>query len=74
MDYGSTDEITAKIYTDDNLTTPVATKTFSGTGGISSVESKSIRLGIRCNYFMIAIESASSAISDAKIEKIEVTT
>jgi hypothetical protein len=74
IDYGSSDSITAKIYTDENDMSPVATKTFSSTGNINTVKSESIRLGIRCRYFMIAIESVASVSSDARIDKIEVST
>ena len=67
MDYSSGDDVTVKVYANEDLTTPVATKTFPSS---STPIHKSIRLGTRFKYFLLSIETASSTES-VKIERIE---
>jgi len=69
MDYQSDDTLTVKIFSDDNLTTPVATKTFASS---STSTHGSIRLGTRVKYFLLSIETAQSSNADVKIERIEI--
>jgi hypothetical protein len=69
MDYKSDDDITMKVYSNDDITTPVATKTFPSS---SSSTHGSIRLGTRVKYFLLSIETAQSSDADVKIERIEI--
>jgi len=69
MDYKSDDDITMKVYSNDDITTPVATKTFPSS---SSSTHGSIRLGARVKYFLLSIETAQSSNADVKIERIEI--
>lgn len=69
LDYLSESAITLKIFRDDDLSTPFATKTFPAS---ATSTHGSIRLGTRIQYFLIAIETSQSANENVRIERIEV--
>jgi len=69
LDYLSDSAITLKIFRDDDVSTPFATKTFSAS---STSTHGSIRLGTRIKYFLIAIETTQSANENVRIERIEI--
>jgi hypothetical protein len=69
MDYKSDDDLTMKVYSDDDITTPIATKTFSSS---STSTHGSIRLGTRVKYFLLSIETVQSTNADVRIERIEI--
>ncbi|HIG58171.1 MAG TPA: hypothetical protein EYF95_08140 [Flavobacteriales bacterium] len=69
MDYKSDDDLTMKVYSNEDITTPVATKTFSSS---STPTHGSIRLGTRVKYFLLSIETVQSSNADVRIERIEI--
>ena len=69
LDYLSESAITLKIFKDDDVSTPFATKTFSAS---STSTHGSIRLGTRIKYFLISIETTQSANENVRIERIEI--
>ena len=69
LDYSSDSAITIKIFKDDDIITPFATKTLSAS---STPAHGSIRLGTRIKYFLIAIETTQSASDNVRIERIEI--
>tara|TARA_R100000742_G_C4276076_1_gene96923 strand:+ start:566 stop:1711 length:1146 start_codon:yes stop_codon:yes gene_type:complete len=69
LNYLSDSAITLKIFKDDDVSTPFATKTFSAS---STSTNGSIRLGTRIKYFLISIETTQSANENVRIERIEI--
>lgn len=69
LDYLSESAITLKIFKDDDISTPFATKTFPAS---STSTHGSIRLGTRIKYFLISIETTQSANENVRIERIEI--
>jgi len=69
IDYLSDSAITVKVFADDDITTPLTTKSFSAS---STSAHGSIRLGTRVKYFLISIETTQSANENVRIERIEI--
>lgn len=69
LDYTSDSAVTIKIFKDDDIVTPFATKTLNAS---STPAHGSIRLGTRIKYFLIAIETTQSANENVRIERIEI--
>ena len=69
LDYLSDNDITLKIFKDDDISTAFATKTLSAS---STTTHGSIRLGTRVKYFLISIETTQSANETTRIERIEI--
>jgi|TARA_R100001530_G_scaffold133672_1_gene107421 hypothetical protein len=69
IDYSSDSAITLKIFKDDDIVTPFATKSFDSS---STSTHGSIRLGTRVKYFLVSIESTQSANENVRIERIEI--
>ena len=69
LNYLSDSAVTLKIFKDDDVSTPFATKTFPAS---STSTNGSIRLGTRIKYFLISIETTQSANENVRIERIEI--
>lgn len=69
IDYSSDSPVTVKVYRDDDLSSPMTTKTFNAS---SSATHDSIRIGTRVKYFLISIETTQSANETTRIERIEI--
>ena len=69
LDYLSDSAITLKIFRDDDISTPLATKSFNAS---SSTTHGSIRLATRVRYFLISIETTQSTNENVHIERIEI--
>jgi len=69
LDYLSDNDITLKIFKDDDISTAFATKTLPAS---STATHGSIRLGTRVKYFLISIETTQSASENVHIERIEI--
>lgn len=69
LDYLSDSAITLKIFRDDDISTPLATKSFNAS---SSTTHGSIRLATRVKYFLISIETTQSTNENVHIERIEI--